>query len=231
MGVISRTITWRVIDELAVRLSSATEHAIEEIVRRRSHAVNSAVEVLRLQHPDATPNDLARLIVYQRARLSAIMGAVSALPGAVPGVGTAAEVGATLADVAALVYAQVALVLAVAAAYDHDLDAHDERAADVRVILALDVGVARFGTHGVELPDGERLDPQARELSENLNRELGSLVIKRTARRRARIMLGREIPFGVGVAVGAGANFRIMRHTGRTALRYYEFTASPVART
>ena len=84
-----------------------------------------------------------------------------------------------------------------------------------------------FGKHGVELADGKRLDPRDRALSEELNRELGALVVKRTARRRVRTLLGREIPFGVGVAIGAGANFKAMRHTGRTALRYYEFTATP----
>ena len=97
-------------------------------------AVRAGVEVVRLQNPDATPNDVARIIVYQRSKLSAIAGAVSALPGAFPGVGTATEIGASLADVALLVYAQVALVMAVAAAYDHDLDAYDDRAADVRVV-------------------------------------------------------------------------------------------------
>jgi len=120
--------------------------------------------------------------------------------------------------------------MAVAAAYDHDLEAHDARAADVRVVLALDAGVAKFGKHGVELADGERLDPNDRSLSEDLNRELGALVVKRTARRRVRTLLGREIPFGVGVAIGAGANFKAMRHTGRTALRYYDFTAKAPAR-
>jgi hypothetical protein len=227
VGLISRAVSGRVVDELSVRLASATELAIEQIVRRRGDAIKTAVEVVRLQHPDATPNDVARLLVYQRSKLSAVTGAVSALPGAFPGVGTATEVGAGLADAVALVYTQVALVVAVAAAYDHDLDDHDARAADVRVVLALDAGVAKFGKHGVELSDGERLDPNDRSLSEDLNRELGALVIKRTARRRARTLLGREIPFGVGVAIGAGANFKAMRHTGRTALRYYDFTAKP----
>ena len=79
-------------------------------------------------------------------------------------------------------------------------------------------------------PTAEQLDPKDRTLSEELNRELGALVVKRTARRRARTLLGREIPFGVGVAIGAGANFKAMRHTGRTALRYYEFTATGTER-
>jgi hypothetical protein len=43
-------------------------------------------------------------------------------------------------------------------------------------------------------------------------------------------MLGREIPFGVGVAIGAGANFRAMRSAGRMALRYFDFTANGTAR-
>jgi hypothetical protein len=230
VGLISRTVSGRVVEELSVRLSGATEQAIDEIVRRRGHAIRTAVEVERLRHPDATPDDVARMLVYQRSKLAAITGAASALPGAFPGVGTAAEIGAGLADAVALVYAQVALVLAVAAAFDHDLDAHEDRAADVRVVLALDAGVARFGKHGPELADGHRLDPRDRSLSADLNRELGALVVKRTARRRVRTLLGREIPFGVGVAIGAGANFRAMRHTGRTALRYYEFTASGTAR-
>jgi hypothetical protein len=224
--MITRAVSGRVVDELSVRLAGATEHAIEEIVRRRSDAIGRAVEAERLLHPDATPGDIARILVYQRSKVSAIGGAVSALPGAFPGVGTATEVGAGLADMVALVYTQVALVLAVAAAFDHDLTAHDDRAADVRVVLALDAGAAKFGKRGVELSDGEPLDPRDRTLSEDLNKELGAMVVKRTARRRARTLLGREIPFGVGVAIGAGANFRAMRHTGRTALRYYEFTGT-----
>jgi hypothetical protein len=230
VGLISRTVSGRVVEELSVRLAGATEAAIDEIVRRRGDAIRTAVEVVRLRHPDATPNDVARLLVYQRSKLSAVTGAVSSLPGAFPGVGTAAEIGAGLADAVALVYSQVALVMAVAAAFDHDLDAHEDRAADVRVVLALDAGVARFGKHGPELADGKRLDPRDRSLSADLNRELGALVVKRTARRRVRTLLGREIPFGVGVAIGAGSNFKAMRHTGRTALRYYEFTAGATAR-
>jgi hypothetical protein len=226
VGLISRAVTARAVDELAIRLAGATELAIEEIVRRRSDAIQAAVEFVRLQHPDATPNDVARLIVYRRTKVSAIAGAVSALPGAFPGMGTATEIGASLADAVALVYAQVALVMAVAAAYDHDLDAHDERVADVRVVLALSAGVARFGEHGVELADGTRLDSRDPVVYEELNRGLGGLVVKRTARVRARTILGRELPFGIGVAIGAGANFKVMRHVGLTALRYYDFTAS-----
>ena len=229
MGMIARTVSWRVAEALSVHLAGATDLAIEEIVRRRSDAIKSAVEVERVLHPEMTPSDLARTLIYQRSNLSAITGAVTSLPGAFPGIGSGAEVGAALADTAALVYSQVALILSVAAAFDHDLDAHDARTSDVRVVLALDAGAAKFGERGiVEFADGGRLNPNDPELSEELTRELGVMVVQRTVRRRARTLLGREIPFGVGVAIGAGANFKVMRHTGRTALRYFDFTAAGI---
>ena len=43
------------IDELAVRLAGATEFAIDEIVRRRGDAVRTAVEVVQLQPPRRDP--------------------------------------------------------------------------------------------------------------------------------------------------------------------------------
>ena len=42
MGLIARSVSSRVVDELSVRLAGATEHAIEEIVRRRSDAIKTA---------------------------------------------------------------------------------------------------------------------------------------------------------------------------------------------
>jgi len=229
--MIARTVSWRVAEALSVHLAGATDMAIEEIVRRRGQSIKNSVEDERVLHPEFTPTDLARSLVYQRSNVSAIAGAVSSLPGAFPGIGSGAEIGAALADTAALIYSQVALTLAVAAAFDHDLGAHDARAADVRIVLALDVGAAKFGERGiVEFADGGTLDPHDPELSEELTRELGVMVVQRTVRRRARTLLGREIPFGVGVAIGAGANFKVMRHTGRTALRYFDFTATGTGR-
>ena len=226
MGLISRAVSGRVVDELSVRLASATEAAIEQIVRRRSDAIKTAVEVVQLRHPEATPNDVARLIVYQRSKLSAIAGAVSSLPGAFPGVGTATEIGAGLADAVALVYTQVALVVAVAAAFDHDLDEHDARAADVRVVLALDAGVAKFGKHGVELSDGERLDPNDRALSADLNSELGALVVKRTPRGAPARCSGAR---SRSVSASPSARARTSARCATRAARRCAITSSPQA--
>ena len=63
-----------------------------------------------------------------------------------------------------------------------------------------------------------------RETLGDLNRELGGRVVKRIARRRARVLLGRELPFGLGVALGGVANYRSMHHLGRTAIKYLQQT-------
>src|SRR6476619_7623663 len=111
--MISRALTGRAVDELAIRLAGATEFAIDEIVRRRGDAVKTAVEAVRLPHPGATPNDVARMSAYRYSRLFAIAGVVSALQDVILVAGTTTELGASLADVVALVYAEVDLVMAV----------------------------------------------------------------------------------------------------------------------
>ena len=56
----------------------------------------------------------------------------------------------------------------------------------------------------------------------DLNRVLGAQVVRRIARRRARVMLGRELPFGMGVALGGIYNFRQMHSIGRTAIKHLQ---------
>ena len=85
MGIIARTVTSRVVDDMAVRLAGATEHAIDEIVRRRSDAIRVAVEVERLRHPGVEPRDLARMLVYQRSQAVRGRGWRVVAPGRLPG--------------------------------------------------------------------------------------------------------------------------------------------------
>ena len=114
--------------------------------------------------------------------------AASSRPGAFPGMGLGAEVGVVLADTAALVGRQVALILAVAAAFDHDLDAH-HAVPRMCARAAPDAGAAKFGERGVEFADGGRLIPSDPELSEGHPRAR-PVVVQRTVRRRARTLLG-----------------------------------------
>jgi hypothetical protein len=217
----AKTAIGRAADELAERLADQTEAAIDTAVRLRAPSLAAGVEVERLLYPDLAGDLFLSHLVRRRAKISAAVGAVTAAPAVLPGVGTVVALGASLADAGATLYSEVALIVELCAATGRKTDDPDVLTVDVLVILALDAGVeipkellaaARVG--GIE--------PSAipRETLADLNRELGGRVVKRIARRRARVLLGRELPFGVGVALGGVGNYRTMHALGKTAIKH-----------
>jgi hypothetical protein len=213
----------KVADELAVRLADQTEQAIELVVRTRASAIQAAVEVEGLQNPQLTSRELAEHLIHERTKLAAVGGAVSALPGAIPGAGTAVEIAAAVADSAALVYNQVTMIMGVAFCYGRDLHDYEARKLDVLLVFSMLAGLAVPAGKTVDVL-GERvtLGVLPREAVGRVNRRIGAEVVRRLSRRRARVILGREIPFGVGVAVGSGSNYLVTRKVGRLAIRYFE---------
>ena len=225
MGLIARTVSSRVVDELSVRLAGATEHAIDEIVRRRSDAIKTAVEVERLRHPEcrstrSRAHDCVPAQQAVRGRRSRLVAAGS-LPGRGHGGRDRRRAGRH----------RRARVLPGRA---HPGSRHGVRSRPRRARRACRRRArrARARCRRREVRQARRrgarrrreLDPKDRALAEELNRELGALVVKRTARRRARTLLGREIPFGVGVAIGAG---RTSRRCATPAARHCATTSSP----
>jgi hypothetical protein len=213
----------KVADELAVRLSDQTEQAIELVVRTRAAAIQAAVEVEGLQNPQLSRRELAEHIVHEKTKVAAIAGAVTALPGTIPGAGTTVEIAAAVADSAALVYNQVTMIMAVAFCYERDLHDFEARKLDVLLVFSMLAGLAVPAGKTVDVL-GERvtLGVMPRDAVGKVNRRIGAEVVKRLGRRRARVILGREIPFGVGVAIGSSANYLATRKVGRLAVKYFE---------
>jgi hypothetical protein len=214
----ARTAIARVADELAERLADQTEVAIETAVRLRARSLAAGVEVERLLYPDLAEDLFLVHLVRRRAKLSGLVGAITAVPSTFPGAGTAVALGSSLADSAAMLYSEVALIVELCAASGRAVDDPDALTVDVLVVLAISAGVDVPDELLAEARRGA-LDPSAipRSTLADLNRELGARVVKRVARRRARLFLGRELPFGVGVALGGTANYRTMQALGRAA--------------
>jgi hypothetical protein len=154
-------------------------------------------------------------------------GAVSALPAVLPGPGTVAELGAALGDVSYLTVTQVELVLLVAHLYGRDLGEPDARRLDVLVALGVEAGVVELRRDGsVELggaryrPDQLR-GPAATRLAHTVNGRLAAQVAARLARRRAHVVLGRELPL-LGIGIAAGYNLWSTRRVGSAAIEYLE---------
>jgi hypothetical protein len=72
--------------------------------------------------------------------------------------------------------------------------------------------------------DGQRLDlaDASDELVGRVTRELGDRIVTKVAKRRAAGLVGRLVPFGVGVAVAGVEDYRWVASVGRTARRYFD---------
>jgi len=173
---------------------------------------------------------MLRVAAARRSWHLAGTGAASAIPALVPGPGTIAEISAALGDVAVLTAAQVELILLGAHLFDRPLADQDARLLDVLLVLGMDVGAVRLRRGGVVETMGTRYRPdelrgaRGDALSASVSGRLALQVTGRLARRRAHIILGREIPL-LGIGLAAGYNLRSTRGLGGEAVRFFRHIA------
>lgn len=205
-------------------LAKHTETAIYEVVRNRSGAIRVAVDYERLRNPGLAPDKLADLLARRRSLYAAASGAVTAAPSAVPGTGTVIALTMGIADSIQIVYAEVTLICAIAQAYDRTLRDHEARTLDVLCVLALEAGAASFKRGELRIGD-HTLRPGRDQLPHDaiadINRHVIGYVTRRVGRHKARQLLGRAVPLGVGIVVGGGVNYRAMRRVTRHSVRLF----------
>jgi hypothetical protein len=215
---------------LSERLATTTDRAIRTVVRHRGAAIAEAGDALRAEHPGVDPGRLVRIAAARRSWHLAGTGAASAIPAVVPGPGTLAEIGAALGDVALLTAAQVELILLGAHLFGRPLTDREARLLDVLLVLGLDVGAVKLRRGGDVEALGTRYRPaelqgaRADSLAASVSGRLALQVTGRLARRRAHIILGREIPL-LGIGLAAGYNLRSTRGLGGETVRFFQHIA------
>jgi hypothetical protein len=220
----------RAVAALSERLAGAIDRAIRTVVAHRGPALAASADALRSEHPDLDASRLVETAVRRRSWHLAGTGAASSLPAVLPGPGTMAEVGAALADVTVLTAAQVELILIAAHLFGRPLDDEDARLLDVLMVLGIDVGAVklrrggRIEALGETFPVDELRGVREDALARRVSARLGIQVTARLARRRAHVILGREIPV-LGVGLAAGYNLRSTRRLGDTAVRFFRHVA------
>jgi hypothetical protein len=215
---------------LSDQIADATDRAIRTAVQMRGPAIAAAGDQLRAASPRADPARIVDAAVARKAWTLAGTGAVSALPAVLPGPGTVAEIGAALGDISLLTAAHVEIVLLAAHLYGRPLSDHEGRRLDVLMVLGLDTGVVKLkrggrvealgAVHGADDLRGTAVDGLATRISARLAIQ----VTARLARRKAHIILGREIPV-LGIGLAATYNLRSTRNLGDSAVRYYRHIA------
>jgi hypothetical protein len=215
------------LDALSDRLAGTTERAITAVVERRGPAVARAAERLRAEHPGRSPSEISRHAISQTSKRVAGTGAVSALPAVIPGFGTVAEVGAAVGDASLLTVAQTELVLLVAHLHGRPVADVEARKLDVLLAMGVEAGVVDLRRNGVVRVmgrthrDGELADEAGARLARPISRRLAAVVVAKIARRRAYVLLGREVPI-VGIGIAAGYNLWSTRRVGHAAHRYFQ---------
>jgi hypothetical protein len=119
------------------------------------------------------------------------------------------------------------LILLIAVLYGHALDDQEARRLDVLLVLGMDAGLVKLRRdgslkiRGTQYTREEIRSAGTTGLAARINRRVAQQVLARVARRRAFVLLGREVPL-LGIAVAAGYNHHSTRKIGAAAIRYFE---------
>lgn len=195
-------------DELPPQLR-AVLRSLAGAVHSREPAIRAKVERLRAAHPQSTNDQLARMLIRSTRRRVAATGALSGAAAIAPGLGTVLAIGTVTSQTLYALEQEVELVLGVAMMYGHELGGSDARVAEALVVVGLASGALKV-REDVLVAGGERLALR-----------LLAKVLSKTVVSRATRVVGRVIPLGIGVAVGAGFDWVTVTALGRAAMRYY----------
>lgn len=164
-------------------------------------------------------------------------GGALALPGAIPGLGTIVQVGmevsAISADVALMVRNQAYLVFALGECYGRK--GREVLIQDTLICIGLwtnalvltKAGAIRLGTKALGVAFKKKFPAK---ILQAINRKVGTTIVTKYGVKRGGVALGRVIPFGVGVAIGAGYNYSVMKAFKRSCIKYLSLKVSRASR-
>jgi hypothetical protein len=199
------------------------EAAVERALVTQQPLVAAHIARIRRNKPGATPAEL--IASLDKQYLIAVGGTGAAAGGAafVPGIGTAASLATGATEAIAALNASVLYTLAVAEV--HSLPMED---VERRRTLVLAVVLGEGGTKLMQRVTGGT-NHWARDLADTLplpklgpvNQTLVRWFIKRYAARQSALALGRALPLGAGVVIGAVGNMATARAVIRSTERAF----------
>ena len=200
--------------------------AIDQVVKSRYEPAVDSVHALRARRPRASRAELADVIITRYRNELGGLGAASGGIAAVPGIGTAIVVVGSVSESGWSVVALGQMILEIGVVYGHDARSVEERRAWVLAVLALALGVAE----GLEEAAGlivrrggvAALKAMPTAQVARVNRLVASRMLLRWGSAQAAIRLGNVVPFGVGAAIGAGANVLLVNLVGARAKAFFD---------
>ncbi len=192
-------------DLVRASLTAGLDQALalnDDLVRRH-------VARIRRRRPEATPAEVVAALEKQYVATVAGLGAASGGSAAVPGMGTAASLATSAVEVGAFLQASMLFVLAVAAVHDITVDDVERRRTLLFAVLLGNSGSATVNKMaGRTAPHWGRALVRSVpiEAIRSANRVLGRNFVTRYGTQQGILVLGRQVPFGLGAIIGAGGN-------------------------
>jgi hypothetical protein len=202
-----------------------------EIIRKLApdpKKVREWVSEIKKENPDLTKDQIADYIGDRIVWTYAMQGGALALPGAIPGLGTivqaATEISTVTVDLALMVRNQAYLVFALGECYGRK--GREVLIQDTLICIGLwtnalvltKAGAVRLGTKVVGVAFKKKFPAK---ILQRINRKVGTTILTKYGAKRGGLVLGRIIPFGVGVGVGAGFSYIVMKAFKRSCIKYF----------
>ncbi|WP_228282445.1 hypothetical protein [Brevibacterium atlanticum] len=192
------------------------------------------VRSLRRRHPDATPEELIKIVRRHYLTLTTSSGAAVGATAAVPGLGTTAALGVATVETGG--FLEGTALFAQAISEIHGLPVADAKRANA-LVLGLMLGkdgknlIQRFGKKngGVDSMLGSWGSTVTKQLPaplvDLLVRKLRKTFIRKFAARAGGSLVGRLLPFGIGAVIGGVVNAQMARQVAKESTE--AFGAAP----
>ncbi len=187
-------------------MAALVENALAKAVTVPSSAIHAHVSQVRRRHPEASPEQILKLLEKEYLLVVASAGGAVGAAAAAPAVGTGVALALTASDVATFFASSAAFVLAVASVHGIEVDDVERRRA-----LLLTALLGESGAKAVEDLTGFGAANAARLLLtrmpmatvKKVNTTLTRRMVRAQLGKQTGLFFGRLLPYGVGVVVGA----------------------------
>jgi hypothetical protein len=199
------------------------EKGIERALRTQQPLITARIAAIRKKRPQASPAEVIRVLGNSYQVAVAVTGGVGGAIAIVPAIGTVVSLATASAEAIAALDASILYSLAVAEVHALPTETPERRRA---LVLALVMGES--GQAALRKLTGKSGD-WAQDITNTLpltklgplNMSLSRWFIKRYVIRQSVLALGRALPLGIGLVIGAVGNVVIARAVIRAADRAF----------
>jgi hypothetical protein len=205
-------------------VKATLQAGLDKALNLQHGQVVSHIQRIRRSRPDATPSEV--IAALEKHFLAGVtgMGAAAGGPAAVPGIGSGISLALAGGEIMGVIDLTALFALAVAEVHGVTINDLERRRTLVMAVL-----LGQSATGVVEKAAGRTGSYWGKSLVkaipmpaiDGINKKLGYRFVTKYGTKQGILVLGREVPFGIGAAIGGGGNFLIGQGSVRAARKAF----------